>query len=107
MTEHIMVYVTVPSMETAQPIARKLIHDRLAACVNVLPGMTSFYRWEGEVQQDAELVLIAKTRQELFAELSAAVQQLHPYECPCIVALPITDGHDAFLNWLTTETTRG
>ena len=94
------VYMTAGSVDEARMIGEALVLERLAACVNVIEGMTSIYRWEGEVRRDAEIVLIAKTRKDRLDRLSERVKTLHSYECPCIVALPVEVGNPAFLNWI-------
>jgi periplasmic divalent cation tolerance protein len=81
-----------------------LVEERLAASVNVLDGTTSIYWWQGKLEQAQEAVLIAKTRAELFPALSARVKQLHSYDCPCVVALPIADGNPDYLAWIVAET---
>lgn len=100
------VYMTAGSPEEARAIGRVLVEERLAACANVLPGMTSIYWWEGAAQEDTEAVLIAKTTAALVDRLAARVVQLHSYDCPCVVALPITGGHAPYLDWIGRETAR-
>lgn len=97
-------YMTAGSREEALKIGRALVGERLAACVNVIDGMTSVYRWQDEVQEDGEVVVIAKTRRELVPRLTERVLELHSYDCPCVVALPITGGNPAFLAWIAEET---
>jgi periplasmic divalent cation tolerance protein len=97
-------YVTAGSREEALAIGRALVEERLAASVNVLDGTTSIYWWQGKLEQAQEAVLIAKTRAELFPALSARVKQLHSYDCPCVVALPIADGNPDYLAWIVAET---
>lgn len=99
-----LVYMTAGSVEEARAIGASLVERRLAACVNILPGMLSQYRWEGSVQTDEETVLIAKTRSELVDALTRHVQEIHSYDCPCVVALPIRGGNPAFLQWIADET---
>ncbi len=99
-----LVYMTAGSVEEAKAIGASLVERRLAACVNILPGMLSQYRWEGSVQTDEEAVLIAKTRSELVDALTGHVQEVHSYDCPCVVALPIRGGNPAFLQWIADET---
>lgn len=99
-----LIYVTAATAEKAVEIGRAAVESRLAACANVLPGMTSVYRWEGKVQEDSEAVLILKTRQELVADLVAKVKELHDYDCPCVVVLPISGGNDDFIAWIVAET---
>lgn len=98
------VYVTAPDAETARRIGRTLVELRLAACANILDGMRSVYRWQGKIQEDGEAVLIAKTREDLVPALTEKVRALHSYECPCIVALPVTGGSQSFLDWIDGET---
>ena len=85
-------------------IGRNVVEARLAACANILPGMTSLYWWGGEVQQGTETVLVLKTVSNLIDLLIARVRQLHTYECPCVVALPIAAGSAEYLRWIETET---
>jgi len=99
-----MIYITASSREEALRIGRHVVADRLAACANVLPGITSVYRWQGEVQEDGETALILKTRSGLVERLTARVKELHSYDCPCVVALPITGGNPDFLQWIAEET---
>jgi periplasmic divalent cation tolerance protein len=97
-------YVTAGSREEALAIGRALVEERLAASANVLDGTASIYWWQGKLEQAQEAVLIAKTRAELFPALSARVKQLHSYDCPCVVALPIADGNPDYLAWIVAET---
>jgi periplasmic divalent cation tolerance protein len=87
-----VVLLTAPDATTAERIATALVEERLAACVNVVPGMRSTYRWEGAVQRDDELLLVAKTRADRLAALTARVCALHPYELPEVLALPAAGG---------------
>ena len=98
-------YVTAGSRDEAMAIGRALVEERLAACANLIEGMTSVYRWRDTIQEDREVVLIAKTRRELVDRLTARVRELHSYETPCVVALPLQGGNPAFLNWIAAETT--
>lgn len=98
-----LVYVTTPDRDVARTIATKLVEEGLAACANILPGMESVYRWQGKVERAAETVLILKCRSAGFDALSARVRALHPYEVPCIIALPIAAGLPDYLAWLVNE----
>ena len=98
------IYVTASDSEEARRIGRALVEARLAACANVIDRVTSVYWWQGEVQEDDEAVLIAKTREDLVDDLTAKVKELHSYECPCVVALPVTGGNAEFLDWIAAET---
>ena len=97
------VYITTQNAEEARRIGRALVEERLAACVNILDGMNSIYWWEGEIQDDRETVLIAKTREALLPALIERVKALHSYSCPCVVALPILAGNPEYLAWLREE----
>jgi periplasmic divalent cation tolerance protein len=100
----IVVLVTAGSRKTADTIARALVAERLAACVNVLPAVRSIYRWRGRVADDAECLLLIKSRRSRFAALAARVHALHPYEVPEVVALEIVEGSAPYLRWLFGET---
>lgn len=98
------IYVTAADREQAEMIGRTLVEERLAACANILPQITSFYWWEGAVQHEREAVLIAKSRAELVERIVARVRELHSYSVPCVVALPIEQGNPDFLRWIEDET---
>lgn len=93
-------YVTVPNMEEAQQISRFCINKKWAACVNIYPSMTSVYSWKGKIVEDSEVVLLIKTRKDLFSDLCAALTKKHSYECPCITFVPFSDGYKAFFSWM-------
>ena len=97
----VLVYTTYPSLVEAEKSGLKIIEVGLAACVNILPGMRSIYRWKGAVERDDELLCICKTTRDGFEKLRARVVELHPYEVPEVVALPIELGHTPYLAWLT------
>jgi periplasmic divalent cation tolerance protein len=98
------VYMTARDEAEALVIGRTLVEERLAACINILPAMTSVYWWEGELEQSSEAVLIAKTQQGLVPELIERVKRLHSYACPSIVAWPAHAGHQPYLDWIEKET---
>ena len=104
MTGCLFVYVTTPTHAEAETLARAAVEERLAACANILPAMTSLYRWQGKIEEGREAVLILKTRAALFDALTARLKTLHPAECPCIVALPLVAGEAGFLRWIGDET---
>ena len=105
MHKHLVVLVTVPSVETGQQIAQAILEQKLAACVNIVPAVSSIFSWQGQVEQDQEALLIIKTRADLFeAKLAPLVQQVHPYDVPEIIALPIVMGSKSYLDWID-ETT--
>ena len=97
------IYMTAGSKAEAKEIGNALVESQLAACVNILDGMQSVYRWEGKVRMDSEVVLIAKTTKALVSQLVEKVKSLHSYDCPCIVSLPISDGYPPFLDWIHSE----
>ena len=99
-TDALLVLVTVPNEETAEKLAEALVGEQLAACVNVLNGVRSIYRWKGAVERDDELLCLCKTTREGFEKLRARVVELHPYEVPEVIALPVEVGHAPYLAWL-------
>lgn len=98
-----VVLVTAPDLDTAARLGRALVEERLAACVNLVPGLRSIYRWEGALHDDAEVLLLVKTRTDRLEALSARVKELHPYALPEVLALPASGGSPAYLEWLRTE----
>ena len=99
-----LVYVTAPDIEMARQIGKSLVNARLAACVNLIPGMRSYTGGKTRFVKTLEVVIIAKTRRERLDEITATVTKIHNYDCPCVVAVPIEAGHQAFLNWIKCET---
>jgi periplasmic divalent cation tolerance protein len=95
-----VVLVTAPDLEVAARIARALVEEGLAACANLVPGVRSIYRWQGAVQDDAEVLLVLKTRASLGPALAARVRALHPYELPEVVALAVAGGSEPYLDWV-------
>jgi periplasmic divalent cation tolerance protein len=95
-----VVLVAVPNAETADKLGEALVGERLAACVNIVSGMRSIYRWKGAVEKESELLCLCKTTRDGFERLRARVVELHPYELPEVVALPIELGHAAYLEWI-------
>ena len=95
--------MTCPNPETAQHLARQLLEKRLVACVNLVPQITSMYWWEGKIQDDCEVLLIAKTLAERIEELKRVIPELHPYDVPELLVLPVEDGLPAYLSWVKTE----
>ena len=96
----LVVLVTVPNAETAEKLAEALVGEQLAACVNVLDGVRSAYRWKGAVERDDELLCICKTTRAAFDRLRARIVELHPYEVPEVIALPVELGHAPYLAWI-------
>ncbi len=99
-----LIYVTAPSHEEAEKIAETVVSEQLAACANIFDGVTSIFHWEGKLCRENESVLILKTAEERVEALTERVKQLHSYDCPCIVALPIESGNLDFLNWVAEAT---
>jgi periplasmic divalent cation tolerance protein len=103
-SEHLVVLSTCPDRQVAEGIAQTLVEARHAACVNIVPGITSVYRWEGEIQQDAELLLVIKTTAGSYRGVEETIRQLHPAELPEVVALSMQGGLGDYLHWVALET---
>lgn len=93
-----LVYITVPEVDLATTMSRQLVEERLAACVNILPGARSIYSWEGKIEESSEVVMLAKTSRP--DALRVRVMQLHPYDVPCVISIPIEGGNPQFLEWV-------
>jgi len=106
MSDHVLVLTTLPEQAIAMQIAEALVEEGLAACVSVLPAMTSVYRWQGQRQVDTEHQLLIKTRAARFSELESFLRKHHPYELPEIIALPIRMGSADYLAWIDENTRR-
>ena len=104
MSAHLFVFITAGSVEEGRNIARTLVEERVAACVNIVSPIESVYRWQGKVQDDREVLLIAKTEAEMLEKLARRVKQLHSYQVPEIVALPIVAGSEDYLRWIDEQT---
>ena len=100
MTAFRMIYCTMPDPETATQLGKVLISERLAACMNIVPQIQSSYWWDQKLTDDTETVLLLKTHEYLFPRIVARICDLHPYECPCILELPLSDGNSEYLQWL-------
>lgn len=98
-----LAFSTCPDLESAQRLADALVGERLAACVNILPGMHSTYQWQGKVERSEEVQLVIKTTAERLPALAARLTQLHPYELPELVAVPVAAGLPAYLHWIAGE----
>lgn len=101
----VVVFSTFPSADRAAEVARTLVTERLAACVNILGGVRSIYRWRGDLQEDAETLAVIKTTRQRFDSMKARLVELHPYEVPEVIALPVDAGHAPYLAWVADETT--
>ncbi|CAN0838822.1 Protein CutA, chloroplastic [Linum grandiflorum] len=100
----IVVYVTVPNREAGKKLAHSIVKERLAACVNIVPGIESVYEWKGEIQTDSEELLIIKTRESLLESLTEHVKANHEYDTPEVISLPITGGSTEYLEWVKKST---
>lgn len=101
MKDYVVALVTAPSRDVGAEIARALLERELVACVNIVPALESFYVWEGELCRDEEVLLIIKTQAEIFeGEVIAAVRDLHPYDVPEVIALPVVAGNPDYLGWI-------
>jgi periplasmic divalent cation tolerance protein len=96
----VLIYMTASSEDEARLIGEKLVEEELVACVNILAPMVSMFRWKGTVEAETEIPVIAKTRSELIDSVTARVRELHSYEVPCVVAVPIAGGDAAFVSWI-------
>jgi periplasmic divalent cation tolerance protein len=99
-TERIVVFITAGSDEEARKIAKLLVNEKKAACVNIMPGVDSLFRWKGKIESAGESLLLAKTRASLLSEIVSLVKEAHSYEVPEIIALPIVGGSKEYLEWL-------
>jgi periplasmic divalent cation tolerance protein len=102
--EYVVVLSTLPADAEAMRIARTLVDERLAACVNVLPAMTSIYRWKEGIEEDTERQIVMKTTRARVPELWERLRGLHPYDVPEFIVIPIVHGSDAYLHWIRAET---
>src|SRR5262245_12180190 len=100
----VFVYTTYPSLVEAEAAGRALVERRLCACVNILPGMVSYYWWNGAMERGEEVVMIVKTRASLSEQVSAVVKEMHSYSAPAILVLPIESAEQTYFEWLMAET---
>lgn len=98
-----VVLVTAPDTDTARALGRVLVEERLAACVNMVPGVRSIYHWKGAVEEDPEVLLVIKTGAQRCEALAARVKELHPYDLPEVLELPVAGGSTAYLDWVRAE----
>jgi len=103
---HLLIMCTCPDQDTAQTIAHQLVDRALAACVNILPGLTSIYQWRGKRETAQEHLLLIKTTDEAYQMLEQAITELHPYELPEVIAVPITQGLTGYLQWIEQQTVK-
>ena len=100
----LLILCTCPDPATAKSIAETLVNERLAACANLASGLTSIYRWQGQIQRDSESLLLLKARQSIYPLLEARIRALHPYQTPEIISLSIQTGSTAYLDWIADNT---
>jgi len=98
--KHLIVMVTTPDKEQAITIARTLVSEKLCACVNIIDPITSIYTWKGKIEESGEALMLIKTKEELFGQLTARIKELHSYDVPEIIALPILAGNPSYLKWI-------
>lgn len=103
-SQPLVVFCTCPDQASAERIAATVVEERLAACVNMLPGLTSIYRWREQIQRDTELLLLLKTQGTVYPLLETRIRELHPYDVPEIIALPVRMGSSAYLDWIAANT---
>lgn len=95
-----IILCTCPDRESAEKIARQLINDKIAACINILPGITSIYTWQGNIETEQEHLLLIKTRKDRFQAIEKSIQTSHPYEIPEIIAIPVENGLAEYMQWI-------
>jgi len=105
MTDAILVLTMLPNADAAVSVARTLVAEKLAACANILPAARSIYRWKGKVEDANEVLVLIKTRSEHFDRVRARILELHPYEVPEVLSIPVEQGYYPYLEWLARETT--
>ncbi len=98
-----MVYVTTSKDLESKKIARKLLKEKLAACINIIPSIESIYLWKGEIEEDSESIMVIKTKSELVEEVIKRIEELHSYEIPCILEITVNNGSKNYLNWIESE----
>ncbi len=101
--DYCLVLCTCPDLLTAHNLAESLLSDRRAACVNILPGVSSMYLWQGKIESASEVLLLIKTRTDMYSELEAFIAKVHPYDVPEIVALPFVAGSPPYLSWISSS----
>ncbi len=100
MSDYVFVIVTAPDEEVAAGLAKTIVEERLAGCVNIIKGVRSIYSWEGKIEDEPEVIMLIKTRHNLYKSLERRIIDLHPYSVPEVICVDIKDGSDGYLNWL-------
>lgn len=104
MADFVVVLITAPNEDAAAKMANEIVSSRLAACVNIIRNVRSIYHWQGKIEDEVEVLMLVKTRREHFKDLEKRIRELHPYTVPEIIALPIIEGSEGYLQWLSEET---
>jgi periplasmic divalent cation tolerance protein len=104
MTDAMLVLTTLPTADAAAEMAKTIVDERLAACANLFPGLRSIYKWQAKVEDQNEVLILFKTRQEHFDRLKSRILELHPYEVPEVLAIPVEQAYQPYLEWLARET---
>eukprot|EP00212_Chloropicon_laureae_P001979 CAMPEP_0197487988 /NCGR_PEP_ID=MMETSP1311-20131121/3007_1 /TAXON_ID=464262 /ORGANISM="Genus nov. species nov., Strain RCC856" /LENGTH=114 /DNA_ID=CAMNT_0043031883 /DNA_START=218 /DNA_END=562 /DNA_ORIENTATION=+ len=102
--DYVAIYVTVPSKDVGAKIAKSLLEDKLCACVNIIPGVESYYWWEDKIESDSELLMMIKSRADLLASVTERVKQVHEYDVPEVIGVPIIGGNAKYLDWIRENT---
>lgn len=105
--DYIIVFCTCPNEEIGRKIAEKLVTDKIAACVNIVPGLESIYRWQGQICKDKEMMLIIKSSSDKYNQLENSIRAIHPYETPEIIAVTISNGYEKYLEWISENIENG
>ena len=104
MSNHVVIYITAGSMSEAKKIGHALVEEKLAACSNIISPINSIYNWQGKICDDKEALMILKTKKKLFKQIVKKVEELHSYDVPEIIAMPIIEGSSKYLSWVNEET---
>jgi periplasmic divalent cation tolerance protein len=104
--EYVVIFITAPDEEEAARIARTIVEERLAGCVNIIKGVRSIYSWEGKVEDEDEVLMVVKTKKTLFSAVEKRVKELHSYSVPEIISIPLIEGSEEYLKWLKHELMR-
>jgi len=105
--EHIVIYCTVPNKKEGKEIAKKLVENKLVACVNIIDKVESVFSWNGELCEEKEALLMIKTKKELFAKINSVIQKMHSYNVPEVISLPMENADETYLKWIDHETREG
>ncbi len=105
--DYLFVYCAAPDQKAAEKLARRALSLRLAACANIFPEIKSLYWWQRAIQKESETILLLKTTASLYKKLESELKKIHPYKCPCIIALPLSKGSPDFLKWISDQTAGG